>query len=95
MSSNLFATQTPTALAIPISNGSGVLDPEWIPDSPEPVIMPAFTVAGLPAAASNQYGFAFITDGSATAITGLGLPAVGGGSNKIPVYSDGTQWLMI
>lgn len=60
-----------------------------------PVIVKNYTVATLPSAASNQYGHAFVTDATLTAITGLGLSPTGGGSNKVPVYSDGTSWLML
>lgn len=60
-----------------------------------PVTAPAYTVATLPAAASYPYSFAFVTDSTATAITGLGLAPVGGGGNKVPVFSDGTSWLVI
>jgi hypothetical protein len=53
------------------------------------------TVAGLPAAATAGAGAtAFVTDGSTTVILGLGLAVVGGGANKVPVYSDGTNWIV-
>lgn len=52
-----------------------------------------FTVATLPAAATAGAGaIAFVTDASTTLILGLGLAVVGGGANKVPVYSDGTSW---
>ena len=55
-----------------------------------------YTVSGLPSASTKGAGsLAFVTDATLTAITGLGLAPTGGGSNKVPVYSDGTQWLMI
>lgn len=58
--------------------------------------MPSYTVATLPAASAvGAGGLAFVTDAVATAITGLGLAPTGGGSNKVPVYSDGTSWLVI
>lgn len=54
-----------------------------------------YVVSGLPAAATAGVGAtAFVTDGSTTLILGLGLAAVGGGSNKVPVYSDGTSWIV-
>lgn len=53
------------------------------------------TVANLPAASANQGGFAFVTDASTTAILGLGTTVVGGGANKVPVYSDGTNWIIL
>ena len=49
------------------------------------------TVASLPSAASYPGGRAFVTD--ATATTFLSTVA-GGGSNKVPVVSDGTNWLI-
>lgn len=53
------------------------------------------TVASLPSAATAGIGArAFITDGSTTLILGLGLTAAGGGANKVPVYSDGTNWIV-
>ena len=53
------------------------------------------TVASLPAAATTGAGArAFVTDGSTTVILGLGLTVVGGGANKVPVYSDGTNWIV-
>lgn len=53
------------------------------------------TVAQLPAAATAGAGArAFVTDGSTTLILGLGLAVVGGGANKVPVYSDGTNWIV-
>lgn len=52
----------------------------------------AVTVSALPAAASGNKGWrAFVTD--ATATTFLSTVA-GGGSNNVPVVSDGTNWLI-
>jgi hypothetical protein len=48
------------------------------------------TYANLPAATSAGAGArAFITDGSTTT---FGATVAGGGANKVPVYSDGTNW---
>lgn len=53
---------------------------------------PALTVATLPAAATAGAGArSFVTD--ATATTFLSTVA-GGGVNKVPVVSDGTNWLI-
>lgn len=60
-----------------------------------PVVHKNYTVATLPAAATYPYGLAFVTDATLTAVTGLGLAPTGGGANKVPVYSDGTNWLML
>jgi hypothetical protein len=48
------------------------------------------TVAGLAAAATAGSGArAFVTDANATTFAAI---VAGGGSNKVPVYSDGTNW---
>jgi hypothetical protein len=53
------------------------------------------TVGSLPSAATSGAGArAFVTDATNTVIVGLGLTVVGGGANKVPVYSDGTNWII-
>lgn len=53
------------------------------------------TVSGLPSASTSGAGaLAFVTDASTTVILGLGTTVVGSGSNKVPVYSDGTNWIV-
>ena len=52
----------------------------------------SFTVATLPAAATYPGGMAYVTDANAT--TRLST-AAGGGSSKVMVYSDGTNWLIL
>lgn len=52
-----------------------------------------YTVAALPAGMAGQ--LAYVTDATLTMITGLGLPPVGGGANKVPVFHDGTNWLIL
>ena len=37
---------------------------------------------------------AFVTDANTTLALGIGTTVVGGGSNKVPVYSDGTNWII-
>ena len=55
-------------------------------------VRPSYTVATLPAAATAGAGaMAWVTD--ATATTFLSTVA-GGGANKVPVSSDGTNWLI-
>lgn len=50
----------------------------------------AKTVANLPAAASVPMGARdFVTDATATT---FGSIVAGGGANKVPVYSDQTNW---
>lgn len=54
----------------------------------------SFTVASLPSASTSGAGStAFVTDASTTLVLGLGGTVAGGGSNKVPVYSDGTNWV--
>lgn len=57
----------------------------------------SYTVATLPSASISGAGaLAFITDESVfTAATGIGLAPTGGGSTKVIVYSDGTNWLIL
>lgn len=54
-----------------------------------PAVLPAYTVATLPAAASYTYGRAFVTDANATTFNST---VAGGGANKVPVWSDGATW---
>lgn len=61
-----------------------------------PARLKNYTVSGLPSAPTSGAGaLAFVTDATQTAILGLGLTVVGGGANKVPVYSDGTNWIII
>mgnify|MGYP001594517098 CR=1 FL=1 len=56
----------------------------------------SYTVATLPSASlSGQGALAIVSDATLTTITGLGLAPTGGGANIVPVYSDGTNWLML
>jgi len=74
-------------------------DPTGIPDklvATEPVVFPNYTVAGLPPAANFPYGRAFVSDsadGFGPATVGM-VGFSGGGSNKVPVYSDGSVWII-
>jgi hypothetical protein len=53
---------------------------------------PALTVATLPSASTAGMGSrAFVSDANATTFASV---VAGGGSNKVPVYSDGTNWLI-
>ena len=56
-----------------------------------PVILPAYTVATLPASPALG-ATAMVTDATLGLAAGLGLAPVGGGANKTPVYSDGAGW---
>ncbi len=60
-----------------------------------PVGLKNYVVSGLPSASTSGAGaVAYVTDSTATAITGLGLAVVGSGSNKVVVVSDGTNWIV-
>jgi len=62
-----------------LSSGSGYI--------PAPII---YTVATLPSAATAGVGArAFVSDATATTFAST---VAGTGSNKVPVYSDGTNW---
>jgi hypothetical protein len=52
----------------------------------------SYTVATLPAA--GQALRAFVTDSTQTLTAGIGAVVAGGGANKVPVVSDGAQWLI-
>lgn len=57
--------------------------------------VPGVVVASLPSAATAGVGaISFVTDANTTVILGLGATVVGGGANKVPVYSDGTNWIV-
>lgn len=53
------------------------------------------TVLGLPAPSAAGAGArAFVTDASLSHIEGLGTAVEPNGDNKVPVYCDGTDWLI-
>lgn len=61
-------------------------------DHAQPVKLPSYIVSGLPSASTCGAGsMAFVTD--ATATTAYSTVA-GGGSNKVLVISDGTNWII-
>ena len=51
------------------------------------------TVASLGSAATVA-ARAFVTDSNATLAAGHGNTVAGGGSNKVPVVADGTNWII-
>lgn len=55
------------------------------------VLQKTFTFATLPTAPLINTR-TFISDGSVVALGNFGTIAAGGGSNKVPVYYDGTNW---
>lgn len=54
-----------------------------------PIKHAVYTVATLPTAASFPYARAFVSDANATTFNST---VAGGGANKVPVWSDGTNW---
>lgn len=68
---------TASALLLPLAGGTMT----------GPMIGPVYIVATLPGSAAGAR--AFITDAT---VTTFGSAVVGGGTNKVPVYSDGTVW---
>jgi hypothetical protein len=53
------------------------------------------TGTALPSAATAGVGArAFVSDSTAAAVGSFGAPYVGSGTHKVPVYSDGTSWLI-
>lgn len=52
-----------------------------------------YTVAGLPAATTAGRR-AFVSDSTVAASGNFGATVAGGGANNVPVFSDGTNWLI-
>lgn len=62
---------------------------EWLNTVNTAVFPTSKTVATLPSA-TTSFGYRFIvSDANATTFAST---VAGGGSNKVPVYSDGTVW---
>ncbi len=58
-----------------------------------PVFTKNYIVSGLPSASGAGVGArAFVTDSTQTLAAGIGSTVAGTGGNKVPVYSDGTNW---
>lgn len=51
-----------------------------------------YTVATLPTVATNAYMNTFVSDSTVAASGNFGAIVAGSGANKVPVYSDGTNW---
>lgn len=54
-----------------------------------------YTYGTLPSAASNAGKLAQITDSSVAHSGNFGAVAAGGGSNRVQVFSDGTNWVIV
>ena len=70
----------PDWIAAPVAVRQGTYDP------PTPLVL---TVATLPVAALSGGIAAVVTDATATTRDSI---VAGGGANRVPVYSDGTNW---
>lgn len=57
-----------------------------------PNVVNNFTVADLPLATGCPGQNLFVTDSNATLAAGLGNTVAGSGANKVPAYSDDTDW---
>lgn len=67
-------------------------DSDFAPIAAAVVAHKVYTVATLPAAASNEGAIAYVSDANAS--TRLATVA-GGGSTKVMVFSDGANWLIL
>ena len=56
-----------------------------------PLTLGTYTVATLPSASANAGAFAQVTDSNSTT---NGNTVAGGGSNRVPVFSNGTNWII-
>ena len=89
---------------VQVFSSGGVMTARAPGDTPVPLvggIVPptVYTLAAgatqIPSAVTSGVGArAFVSDANATIIAGLGLTAAAGGANKVPVYSDGANWLI-
>lgn len=52
------------------------------------------TVANLPAAATHAGARATVTDATQALTAGIGATVTGGGANIVPVFSNGTNWII-
>lgn len=80
-------------ISILFGDQPGIADPSSSYDgNPTP-----FTVSLLNSsfpASDSEGSRMFVTDSNTTLALGIGTTVVGGGSNKVPVYSDGTNWII-
>ena len=74
-------------------NISGVY--QWLLNTNNASILnPVVTLATLPSANSAPGATAMISDSNVPAVGNFGVIAAGGGSDIVPVFSDGTNWLI-
>lgn len=73
------------------------VDPSGIISTASPRPCTVHTVATLPTGLSSPYNDGlFVSDATMTMTAGIGTVVVGGGANKVPVYTTdgGTSWLI-
>lgn len=62
----------------------------WVPHAKTPIV----AVGGLPAAATYPGARYIVNDANATLAAGIGTTVAAGGANIVPVFSDGTNWVI-
>jgi len=58
------------------------------------VFVGMYTVGTLPSASGNDRAIAVVTDSTVAMAGNYGATVAGGGSNKVKVFSNGTNWLI-
>lgn len=72
------------------ATGVAYADPEL-----ESVQTIGVTVAGLPAVTAARIGMRMtVTNANATLTAGIGAAVAAGGANIVPVFCDGTNWVI-
>lgn len=74
--------------------GIGTASPAAKLDVDGTVKSTVYTVATLPVAATTAGQRSFVSDATASHAAGIGATVTGGGANFVPVYSDGTNWII-
>lgn len=72
---------------------AGLADPSCYFNGSKTTMTVAQLNASFPAG-SYEGGDLFVSDSTATIAAGLGNTVVGSGANKVPVYSDGANWII-
>ena len=87
--SDAYQNQFNNVLRLYFNRIQGILD-QLSTDSGIIPALTVYTVATLPSAVTSSVGArAFVSDATATTFAST---VAGGGANKVPVYSDGTNW---
>jgi hypothetical protein len=84
--SKLYLNQLTNVLRLYFNQGNSTLS-GLVAELPSNLV---YTVSTLPSASASGTGYrAFVTDAT---VTTFASTVAGGGINKVPVYSDGTNW---